>query len=213
MATATSILEALDALAKSFEFPGFNNMNYDTADARLHCYRDGDRWALVVEELVDWPAADGLMTLAFAMGDIADEALHTRSSIETVLEDLEDPDSVPETIVLRGASVAVDRDALAAACEEHEIEPTLALLLQLMASHRDALFYTEAELDERVAKGLKKVMKLDEWAHPDVYGGPKPSASEAFQQLAEVLASGDVGKYAPTEAPNNRDWKTWLEEK
>lgn len=212
MATPTEILAVLDGVAERFEFPGFNNMNYATADSRLHCFRDGPRWALLIEELVDWPGADGLVTVAFAMGDIRGESLTMFAPIATRLD--WDPTSgrliVPDEVVLRGSAVKVDAAALEAATAEHAIEASFALLLQLIAAHRDGLFCTEAELAERVAPGLVRVLTLDSWAHPDVYGGPKPSESETFRQLAEVLATGDVRHYTPTQPPNNRDWKAWL---
>lgn len=54
------------------------------------------------------------------------------------------------------------------------------------------------------------VLTISDWCHPDVYGGPKPSESEAFVQIADVLATGDAAALAPTEASNNRDWRMWL---
>jgi hypothetical protein len=213
MSSPKEILETLDGFADRFEFPGFNNMNYETADSRLHCFRDGDRWALVIESLVDWPAADGLMTVVFAMGDIRDELLTTLLPIETPIEYDDDTEElvIPDEVVVRGKSVAVDREAIDATSEQHEVEGSFALILELVKSHRDALFCTAEELAERVAPGLALILTLDDWAHPDVYGGPKPSESPTFQQLADVLASGDVSRYAPTDSPNSRDWKMWLE--
>jgi hypothetical protein len=248
MASSADILKTLDGHAAEFEFPGFNNMNYETADSRLHCYRDGERWALVVEELVDWPGADGLMTLVFAMGDIRGEALRTLTPIDPIDGDEDDDDDddeddededededdedededdedededdeddeddeelvVPDQVVVRGKKIAIDRERVEATVETDEVEPGFAVLVHLIESHRDALFCTPAELEESVAPGLVRILTLDEWSHPDVYGGPKPSESETFRQLAEVLATGDTKRWAPTEPPNNRDWKAWL---
>ena len=36
MPTPDAILATLDEFAERFEFPGFNIMNYDSADSRLH---------------------------------------------------------------------------------------------------------------------------------------------------------------------------------
>lgn len=213
MPTAEEILASWDALAERFEFPGFNNMNYDTADARLHGFRDGDRWALVIEELVDWPGAGGLLTVVFAMGDIRGDALTTIERVPTHLYDDDGEPVVPAAVELAGTAIAIDAAAVEAACEQHDIAESFAVLLQLIATDRDRLFATDAELADRVAPGLQRIVVLDEWAHPDVYGGPTPSQSEAFIQLAHVLASGDVGMYAPTQAPNNRDWRSWMASK
>lgn len=212
MASQAQILSVLDALAEEFEFPGFNNINYETADSRMHLFRDDDRWALVIEELVDWPAANGLETLVFAMGDIQGDALSTLQPIETELSwDDDDELIVPDSMIVRGTSVDVDHAALERACSKHDIESSFGVLLQLIEARRDALFATKDELEAVVAPGLKEILTLDAWSHPDVYGGPKPSESEAFQQVADVLSSGDASHWAPTEEPNNRDWQHWLE--
>lgn len=60
MYTAADILKSLDRSAREFHFPGFNNMNYHLGAARLGAFRDAERWALVFEELVWWPSADGI---------------------------------------------------------------------------------------------------------------------------------------------------------
>lgn len=212
MITRADVLQTLDRHAANFDFPGFSNEQYETADARMHLFRDDARWAVVVEELVDWPAAQGLMTIVFAMGDIAGEMLTTHTPVETEFEeDDEGAPVAPEQIVVRGEAFDIHRDAVEADCEEHELEATFAALLQLIEADRDRLFSTPPQLADVVAAGLPHIMTIDAWAHPDVYGGPKPSESAAFQQVADVLETGDTSKWAPTEEPNNRDWKFWLQ--
>jgi hypothetical protein len=213
MPTPDAILATLDALAEGFEFPGFNNMNYEFADSRLHCFRGAAGWALVIEELVDWPGADGLMTIIFAIGDIRGESLTTATPISRLEQDDEGHVIIPDVVRVRGSEVRVQRKSLQSALANHEIEPQFALLLQLIGSHRDALFCTRSEIADRVAIGLESILMLDDWSHPDVYGGPQPSESETFRQLAEVLASGERQRYAPTEPPKNRDWKMWRDSK
>jgi len=68
-----------------------------------------------------------------------------------------------------------------------------------------------ARPDERranVPPALTEVLVLDEWHHPDVCGQELPSASPTFQQLARVLATGDVAHYRPTLDPNTH-WRFW----
>src|SRR5262245_15014635 len=114
MPTPSDILKVLDDFAERFEFPGFNNMNYETADSRLHCFRGGDRWSLVIEELVDWPGADGPMRIVFAMGDIRGESLSTFSLFETPLEEDEESGEivVPDEVVVRGSPIPIDVEAI-----------------------------------------------------------------------------------------------------
>lgn len=47
------------------------------------------------------------------------------------------------------------------------------------------------------------------WHHPNVVDPAEvPSGSETFQQLAQVLETGDVGHYHPAQAPNTH-WRNW----
>ena len=66
--------------------------------------------------------------------------------------------------------------------------------------------------EERVARlnpEMRQILQLDEWNHPDVVDDSKrPSNSETFQQLVEVLITGDVQKYRPMLSPNTH-WKHW----
>ena len=79
----------------------------------------------------------------------------------------------------------------------------------LAATHRDLLLATDVELRANVPPELEQILQLDEWNHPDVVDeAKKPSASETFQQLAEVLASGQISSYRPTLLPNTH-WANW----
>ena len=139
------------------------------------------------------------------MGDARGERPNTRAPISPLAVDDDGRVIIPATVRVRDVEVPVDR-ALDAAVAEHGVEPSFALLLQLIGTHRDALFCTRDEMAGYIARGL---LTLDEWSHPDVYGGPVPSESNTFRQFVEVLSSGDVGRYAPSDPPNNRDWKMW----
>jgi hypothetical protein len=55
-----------------------------------------------------------------------------------------------------------------------------------------------------------QILQLEEWNHPDLARGDRPSGSETFQQLAQTLATGDVGFYRPTGVPNTH-WRNWPE--
>ena len=205
MASSSDILLVLDARAEAFEFPGFKNMNHETADSRLHCVRDGDRWALVIEQVVDWPSSGGAMTIIHAMGDTRAEAFRTRPLFELTVDD-----ELPTSVALGGRKIPIDAARANELANELGVGRGFALLILLRDEQRNALFATRDELADCVAPGLRLILELDEWAQPDVYGGPKPSESEAFRQLAEVLATGDTTQYAPTEAANSRDWRMWL---
>src|SRR2546421_656444 len=60
------------------------------------------------------------------------------------------------------------------------------LLRSLLPEHRDLLLADEEELARLVPTGLKRVVVLDEWHHPDIAAGDRPGDCETFQLLAEV---------------------------
>jgi hypothetical protein len=75
---------------------------------------------------------------------------------------------------------------------------------------REQVLATPQERRVSVPPDLTQILQLEEWHHPDVRVGERPSDSETFQQLAEVLATGDVKAYRPTRVPNTH-WKYWPE--
>jgi hypothetical protein len=62
-----------------------------------------------------------------------------------------------------------------------------------------------ATLDERgfnIPADFKQLLVLDEWNHSNVVvGTERPSGSEAFQQLARVLVTGDISYYRRRGSP------------
>jgi len=74
---------------------------------------------------------------------------------------------------------------------------------------REEVLATPEERVARLNPGMRQILQLDEWNHPDVVDDSKrPSNSETFQQLVEVLITGDVQKYRPMLSPNTH-WKHW----
>ena len=79
----------------------------------------------------------------------------------------------------------------------------------LAAIHRDLVLANEEERRLNVPPELNEVLVLEEWPHPNVVDpNERPSGSETFQQLAQVLVTGDLGKYQPSSPPNTH-WKHW----
>lgn len=78
------------------------------------------------------------------------------------------------------------------------------------ATQRDRVLGTPAERRVSVPPDLTELLVLDEWHHPDLIADELPSATEAFQQLALVLETGDPDRYRPTLAPNTH-WRNWPE--
>lgn len=74
---------------------------------------------------------------------------------------------------------------------------------------RDKVLATSEERRASVMPGMNPLLQLEEWNHPDVVDDDiRPSGSETFQQLAEVLATGSVEHYQPYLPPNTH-WSNW----
>ena len=74
---------------------------------------------------------------------------------------------------------------------------------------RDAVLANAAERRVSVLPEMTQILQLEEWHHPNVVDdNDRPSGSEAFQQLASVLVTGDMTLYQPTLPPNTH-WRNW----
>jgi hypothetical protein len=74
---------------------------------------------------------------------------------------------------------------------------------------RSDILATVEELRVNVPPEMQQVLQLDEWNHPDVCNETcRPSGSETFRQIAEVLVTGDAEAYCPTQ-PANTHWLNW----
>ena len=132
-------------------------------------------------------------------------------------QDPDDAESVAPSasaVTLRGRPMAVPARsgyARAGVALEDPARPrTFELCRYLADIARDDVLATPDERRVAVPPELAEILVLDAWRHPDLVGGELPSTSETFQQLAEVLATGEVGAYRPTLAPNIH-WSNWPE--
>ena len=90
-------------------------------------------------------------------------------------------------------------------------------LLRYLSSEHPALFKaTDTELYTCIPDDLPKILVIDKFHFESYYnqldyGGPsgiKPSTYETFQQIADVLVTGNPKLLKPTLKPNN-DWQSW----
>jgi hypothetical protein len=75
---------------------------------------------------------------------------------------------------------------------------------------RDRVLATPYERRVSVLPALVEILQLEEWHHPDIVDGEQPSSSQTFQQLAQVLVTGNVDLYRPSQPPNTH-WRHWPE--
>jgi hypothetical protein len=120
----------------------------------------------------------------------------------------------PGPALVRGEPIAVPpRESFARhgiELEDQERIQVFELCRYLAAVARDRVLATEAEQRVSVPPELVKILQLEDWNHPDLVNDVLPRDSECFQQLARVLATGDVGRYLPTVKPNTH-WRNWPE--
>jgi Family of unknown function (DUF7003) len=76
---------------------------------------------------------------------------------------------------------------------------------------RESVLATAQERRLSVLPDMAQILQLEEWHHPNVVDNDdRPSGSEAFQQLAQVLATNGVAFYQPSRPPNTH-WRNWPE--
>lgn len=202
------VLEQLDAAADEFLFPDLGHGYYYAVDARLHGYRDAGQWALIVETVGYSPRAGNLIDVLHVFGSCltsGEPGFDNGDFLDRVdnWDEIEHPDE-PETyrggpVVLRGQKIAV-----AAKSGEDLVD----VLRRLVPRHRELLLAEEGELRRRIRVDIPEVLRLDQWNHPDLAGGSRPSQSETFCQIADVLTTGDLGLYSPRLQPNTH-WSNW----
>ena len=82
-------------------------------------------------------------------------------------------------------------------------------LCRVLASReRERVLATVAERRVSIRPEMTQILQLEEWNHPDIAIDCLPSESETFQQLADVLVTGNLDRYAPTH-PSNTHWRNW----
>lgn len=113
-----------------------------------------------------------------------------------------------DSVEIRGQHVSVDPDQVTP--QPAVPEKGFALMVHLLAEYRSQLLTTEEEMARVVPADLPRILRLDNWHHPDVYMGELPSQNDSLCNVAEVLASGDAGRFRPSPSPNV-DWRLWLE--
>ena len=207
--TRQEILEQLDRAASDYRFPALDHGYFYPVDVRLHAFRDDARWAMVIE------------VLAFSTRGLnIDDVLHIYGNCIRGEPGFEDEDFVSrvdnmdelqdeewavapgvESMIVRGRALPV---------ADREGDELVDVFRDLVPSYRDLFLADEEELRRRVPRDLPQVLTLDEWHHPDVMDGARPSESETFVLLADVLVEGRPELFRPTQAPNTH-WSNWPE--
>jgi hypothetical protein len=134
---------------------------------------------------------------------------------EGLWQDAENGELVEKTakeIVLRGNTLPLPPGD---EYERHRIElgqpprvQVFELCRYLAHIARAPVLATEQERRVSVLPDMIQILQLEEWHHPNVVSNEHPSGSETFRQLAQVLATGEIAHYRPSQSPNT-DWRNW----
>ena len=219
-ADAVRILQVLDDCAASFRFPMLDNGYVYLAATRLSLHRSARDWALVIEVFGYSPPA-GVPALDVSSFGTGLRGRSRESSCDAFSEfaPIEAGDWQDEELVVSSAGTArvrgrevrlptAEECARAGVVLEEPRMQTFELCRFLAATMRDDVLATPREQRANVPPTTQRLLQLDDWHHPDIAKNERPSDTETFRQLAEVLETGDVGRYRPHEKPNTH-WRNW----
>jgi hypothetical protein len=217
-----------------------DNGYFYLAATRLSLYRTAVDWAMVFEVFGYSPRAGqpNLFIETFASTlcnrDTADDyrngdayekylANNPNNELRAVypieeddwIGDQEDVISDARELVVRGRKLAIpaqDEYALRGIALERPPQVRVYELCRFVAEvARDLVLATAQERRLSVLPEMTQILLLEDWHHPDVKEPEyRPSGSETFQQLAQVLATGNVALYKPSLLPNTH-WRNWPE--
>ncbi|MBL8260955.1 MAG: hypothetical protein JNM58_00920 [Xanthomonadaceae bacterium] len=208
MATSSEILERFDKHFDAFELPCFGNMNIDYVGSRLSIYQSEDGlWACVIDSVVWWPAADGLMGMIELVGPgvIGAQGFDNDRTFDAGRIHIDDDGDTVVALEVRGKPIA--NGAI-------EIKPDFELqgeagfwaTVALHEKFRTHLLATESEIQRFLKPGLPVRLRLDAWHHPD-FDMP-PSLTETFIALSESLSTQNFLDFPPCRHPNS-NWASW----
>ena len=233
------VLEILDDCARAFTFPMLDNGYFYLAAARLSAFCDNEDWALVIEtfgfspreghpsltiqtygsKLTNRPTEEDYINLE-AFENYQSNNPNNENKIfwpienddwmdSEFLENVKDVGSLkfrgreiplPQLVDYRTESIVLEEDR----------PLTFELCRYLATKYRSSMLGTEAEKRFNVPNGLRPILTLDDWHHPDLALEELPSQLESFQQLQKVLLTGDPSHYTqPREG--NTHWSNWPE--
>lgn len=231
------ILDILDAGCGASTFPMLDNGYVYLAATRMSLFRSDTDWAVVIEVFGFSPRAGlpdtHIHTFASTLHNrdkesdyvnpeahgnyLANNPHNDSRFIHPIAEGSWQDEEETELVNPDGELKLRDRPIQLptnAEYQQHGIDlqedrPAVFELCRYLADrYRNDVLGTEPERRTSVLPDMEQVLLLDEWHHPNVVEEELPSEVESFQQLAEVLASGDVSRYSPSESPNTH-WSNW----
>lgn len=212
MLNSLSILSFLDQAFERIDMPCLGNMNIDYIANRLSLYRSPDKWLMLFNSIVWWPAAEGLMTTVEVVGSgvigkqgFDNDRLFAPGEIKLDYQQVEGPEQLL-ALQVREQEVPVASLKIQPNYEL-QVEYGFWAAVALAEHYKEQLFASEAEIARFIPAGFQHLLTLDQWDHPN-WNRPA-SQTESFPRLAEILATGDPGLWKPVADPNTH-WSHWL---
>ena len=224
------ILHQLDTEAENYVFPMLDNGYYYHGDQKLTIFRDEERWAILLEVLAysnHDNDIDGITTIAnvfgnclmgwndnnnfnyFASDNGVDTFLYDDTNYVPYLNDQATSIKIRDTII----PIRFDKDYYLGKGIELEFENKITpweFLRGLIPEQSKLFWLTRQEASKKIPIDLPEFMILTNWHHPNLVISEKPSETETFQQLADVIVTGDKTLYDTREIMNTH-WKNWPE--
>jgi hypothetical protein len=212
------VLATLDQCSANFTFPMLDNGYVYLAATRLSLHRTEADWGMVIEVFGYSPRAGlpdtHIYTFASSLQNRDSEQKYkSRHAYENYLAnnphnesrfafplttgDWQDRDSCDyvadgaTAVILRGQAVKLP--SLVEYGQLHVFE-----LCRFLADlDRESVLSNSDERRISLPPEMNQILQLEEWNHPNLVEGEVPSQSETFQQLAQVLITGDCDRYRP----------------
>lgn len=234
------ILSILDKCCEKFTFPMLDNGYVYLAATRLSLFRSPQDWAIVIEvfgfspragipDLHLYTFASKLLRKKSALDYVTPQAYETHLANNeynesTFIFPIEGGDwldsenqeylaSGQHTVLVRGNAVqtpALPEYAAHDITLQGPVVGVFEFCRLLAATARNDVLATAEERRACIPLELEQLMQLEEWHHPNLINGERPSTNPTFRSLAELLVSGNVSGYRPLEYPNTH-WKNWPE--
>ena len=235
---AQQILAILDGCCDNFAFPMLDNGYFYLAATRLSLYKALGEWAMVIDTFGYSPRTGLPDTCIYTFAsticnrDIPEVygpketsnllALNPNNDMRFIfpIDDGEWQDDNDFVAVDGATEVIVRGQKQRIPAPEQYAQRGITLknprrvqvfeLCRFLANDsRDLALATPDERRMSILPTMNQILQLEEWRHPNVVDNyERPSGSETFQQLANVLATGDKSLYRPSQPPNTH-WRNW----
>ena len=182
-------------------------MNIDYVSSRLSTYRSTDKWLLLFNSVVWWPAAEGLMTMVEIVGTgvVGRQGFDNDRVFVPGCIELDDQENIV-SILVRGTNI--DPTSLVIQ-PNYDVQPEYGFWVSvaLAEKYKEKLLASQAEIKQFIPPDFQHLLTIDEWEHP-TWDTP-PSQTVTFPCIANILVTSDLSLWIPVEVPNTH-YSHWL---